>query len=56
MDHVWNSLKEWERNWEEQIEHEKNRPDYEGKGEYIEHLNNQLQSIRKAIKEIAKWI
>lgn len=56
MDHVWNSLKEWERNWEEQIEYEKNKPDYEGKGEYIERLTGELQSIRKALKEIGRWV
>ena len=31
MDHVWNSLKNWERIWLERIEDEKKSPDYEGK-------------------------
>lgn len=56
MDHVWNSLKQWESIWEEQLEDEKNGPDYEHKQQNIDLLTSQLQSIRKAIKEIGKWI
>lgn len=56
MDHIWNNLKEWERNWEEQLEDEKKGPDHEHKQQNIELLTQQLQSIRKALKEIGKWI
>jgi hypothetical protein len=56
MDHIWNSLKEWERNWEEQLKNEKNGPEHEYKQQNIELLTNQLKSIRKAIQEIGKWV
>lgn len=56
MDHIWNNLKEWERNWEQQLEDETNGPDHEHKQHNIELLTQQLQSIRIAIKEIGKWV
>lgn len=56
MDHIWNNLKEWERNWEQQLEDEKNGPEHEHKQHNIELLTEQLKSIRKAVKEIGKWI
>lgn len=55
MDHVWNSLEQWARIWEENIEYEKAKPDWEGKEEYIKRLKGELSSIRKAMKEIHKW-
>lgn len=56
MDHIWDDLKNWESIWEEQLEDEKNGPDHEHKQHNIRVLSDQLTSIRKAIKEIAKWI
>lgn len=56
MDHVWNDLKKWEEIWEEQLKNEKNGPEHEYKQHNIELLTNQLMSIRKAVKEIGKWI
>jgi hypothetical protein len=56
MDHIWNGLKDWERIWEEQLEDEKNGPDHEYKQHNIELLTKQLNSIKKAVKEIGKWI
>lgn len=55
MDHIWNSLYQWEQIWVEELEREKNGPDHEYKKENIELLTKQLQSIRKAMKEIHKW-
>lgn len=52
MDHVWNSLKNWERIWEERIEDEKKRPNPDQR--YINHLNKDLEAIRKAMQEIHK--
>lgn len=56
MDHIWNDLKNWEQIWEEQLETEKNSPEHEYKQHNIDLTTKQLNSIRKAIKEIAKWI
>lgn len=56
MDHIWNSLKNWESIWEEHLNDEKNGPDHEYKEQNIKLLTNQLQSIRKAVKEIQKWV
>lgn len=56
MDHIWSDLKNWETIWEEQLENEKNGADHEHKEHNIQLLEGQLQSIRKAIKEIGKWI
>jgi hypothetical protein len=56
MDHIWNNLKNWERIWEEQLQDEKNGADHEYRQENIKLLSGQLQSIRKAIKEIQKWV
>ena len=56
MDHVWNSLKQWEDIWLERLEDEQNKADHEYKQENIELLTNQLKSIRNAIKEIQKWV
>ncbi|MFS0882532.1 hypothetical protein [Metabacillus niabensis] len=55
MDHVWNSLKRWEEIWEERLKEEKNEPDHEYRQHNIETLTGQLNSIRKALKEIGKW-
>lgn len=52
MDHVWNSLKNWESIWEERIEDEKKRPNPDH--EYIKGLTGDLEAIRKAMKEIHK--
>ena len=52
MDHVWNSLKNWESIWLERLEDEKKRPNPDIK--YINHLNKDLEAIRKAMKEIHK--
>jgi hypothetical protein len=52
MDHVWNSLKQWEEIWEEHLEDAKKKQDHE----YTELLSGQLESIRKAIKEIGRWV
>lgn len=56
MDHIWNNLKNWESIWEERLEEEMNGSDHEYKQENIKLLTDQLQSIRKAIKEIGRWI
>lgn len=56
MDHIWNNLKNWESIWEEQLEDEKKGPDHEYKQRNIELLTNQLKSIKKAVKEIGKWV
>lgn len=56
MDHVWNSLKEWESIWEEQLQKEIDGPEHEFKQSNIELLKGQLASIRKAIKEIGRWV
>lgn len=56
MDHVWNDLKKWEDIWVEQLEEEKALPEHEYKQQNIKLLTQQLQSIRKALKEIGKWI
>lgn len=56
LDHIWNGLKEWECIWEEELEDEKNGPEHEYKQHNIELLSNQLKSIRKALKEIGKWV
>lgn len=56
MDHIWNGLKKWEEIWEDQLQDEKNGPEHEYKQHNIELLNGQLKSIRKALKEIGKWI
>lgn len=55
MDHVWNSLKQWEDIWIEELENEKNGPEHEYKKSNIELLTNQLQAIRNAMSEISKW-
>lgn len=55
MDHVWNSLRQWEMTWIERIEYEQKQKDWEGKGEYIAELKGQLASIQKAKREIGKW-
>lgn len=52
MDHVWNSLKQWEEIWLERIEEEKKRPDCDQK--YINGLMKELAAIQKAMKEIHK--
>jgi hypothetical protein len=52
MDHVWNSLHQWEIIWEERIEAEKKKPDYD-QG-YIDALTKELKAIQKAMKEIHK--
>jgi hypothetical protein len=54
MDHVWNSLKNWESIWIERIEDERKKPDYEGKQSYIRHLEKDVEAIRKAMSEIHK--
>lgn len=56
MDHVWNSLKQWERIWEERLEEEKNEPDHEHKEQNIRTLTGQLNAIRKSLDEIGKWL
>lgn len=56
MDHVWNSLRQWEEIWAEQLEDEKSKPDHEYKQHNIDLLTGQLKSIRKALKEIGQWI
>lgn len=56
MDHVWNSLKQWESIWEEQLQEEIDSPEHEHKQSNIELLTEQLSSIRKALKEIGKWV
>lgn len=56
MDHIWNDLKNWENIWEEQLEDEKTGSDHEYKQQNIKLLTEQLQSIRKALKEIGKWV
>lgn len=56
MDHVWNDLKKWEEIWEEQLQDEKDGPDHEYKQRNIELLTDQLKSIKKALKEISKWV
>lgn len=56
VDHVWNSLKQWEDIWEEHLEDEKKMEDHEYKEHNIEVLEGQLKSIRKALNEIGKWI
>jgi hypothetical protein len=56
MDHIWNDLKRWEEIWEGQLDDEKKLPDHEYKQHNIELLTNQLKSIRKAVKEIGKWV
>lgn len=52
MDHVWNSLKNWESIWLERLEDEKklSNPDHK----YINHLNKDIEAIRKAMAEIHK--
>jgi plasmid maintenance system killer protein len=52
MDHVWNSLKQWEDIWLERIEDEKKRPEYDQK--YINGLMKELDAIRRAMNEIHK--
>lgn len=52
MDHVWNSLKQWEDIWLERIEDEKKRPEYDQN--YINSLTKELNAIRNAMKEIHK--
>lgn len=54
MDHVWNSLKEWERIWLDRIESEKEKPDYEGKNIELRHLQKDVEAIQKAMSEIHK--
>lgn len=56
MDHIWNDLKNWEDIWENRLKEEKEGPEHEYKQNNIELLTKQLQSIRRAIKEIQKWI
>jgi hypothetical protein len=56
MDHILNNLRNWEQIWEKQLEDEKNGRDHEYKQHNIELLTKQLQSIRKACREIAKWV
>ncbi|MED3644310.1 hypothetical protein P5F75_13025 [Caldifermentibacillus hisashii] len=56
MDHIWNNLRNWESIWEEHLENEKNSSEHEYKQQNIELLTKQLASIRKAKKEIGKWI
>ena len=56
MDHVLNDLRKWEEIWEEQLKDEKALPDHEYKQHNIELLTKQLASIRKACKEIGKWV
>jgi hypothetical protein len=54
VDHVWNSLKNWEMIWLERIEDEKKRPEHEQDQRYINHLHKDVEAIRKAMKEIHK--
>jgi predicted HTH domain antitoxin len=56
LDHIWNNLKEWEEIWEEQLENEKKLPEHEHKQHNIELLTKQLISIKKAVREIGKWV
>lgn len=56
MDHIWYDLLRWETMWEEQLQEEKNGPEHEYKQHNVELLTNQLKSIRKAVKEIGKWV
>lgn len=56
MDHVWNSLKQWELIWKEQLQEELAREDHSYKQQNIKLLSGQLESIRKSMKEIGKWI
>lgn len=56
MDHVWNDLKKWEEIWEEHLKDEKDGSEHEYMQHNIELLTNQLKSIRKALKEIGKWV
>lgn len=55
MDHVWNSLKQWEYTWIEHLEYEKEGPDHEYKESNIELLTEQLEAIRKAMEIVGKW-
>lgn len=54
MDHVWNSLREWESVWEERIQYEMNKPEHEYKNQILNSLNAELKAIRNAKKEISK--
>ena len=56
MDHVLNDLIKWEQIWQEQLEDEKSLPEHEYKRHNIELLTKQLSSIRKARREIEKWV
>lgn len=56
MDHILDDLRKWERIWKEELETEKKSVDHEYKQHNINLLTKQLESIRKAIKEIAKWV
>ena len=55
MDHVWNSLKQWEDIWEERLQEEIDGPDHEYKESNIELLKGQLGAIRKSLREISRW-
>jgi hypothetical protein len=56
MDHIWNDLKNWEEIWEDDLKREKESPEHEYKQHNIDLITGQLKSIRKALKEIAKWV
>lgn len=55
MDHVWNSLRQWEVIWEERLQDVKKRPDNEYNQAEIELLKEQLEAIRKAMAIVGKW-
>ena len=53
MDHVWNSLYQWERIWLQRIEDEE-KSEYRDSYE-VALLNKQLKAIQKAMEEVGKW-
>lgn len=55
MDHVWNSLRQWEIIWEERLQEEIDRPDHEYKQAEIKLLKEQLEAIRKAMEIVGQW-
>lgn len=56
MDHIWNNLRQWESIWEERLNDEKACPEHKHKQAIVDELTQQLESIRKAKKEIGRWV
>lgn len=52
MDHIWNSLKQWLDNWEEQLSDEMAAPYHEHQESNIKVLKADIEAIKKAMAVI----